>query len=139
MTYQDIANWCEKNVPMNQASSKSEWISMCEQEFLNSGHFLPEESIPFIEKKWELKHPDVKEDPQQTRIEQFEQEQERTGFTKKELIQKKLISFPADIEFTPLQFSKFAGTNKNTTRREFQQLEREGFLTRTRKGVYKLA
>jgi hypothetical protein len=138
MTYQDIVNWCERNVPMGQAETFSEWLDMCEQEFLNAGHFLPEEVEPLLEKRWNRNHPTHTEEIP-SRFERFEQERDREQETKGAILERRISKFPQDLEFTPSQISKFTGVNKNTTRRELQELVAEGKLQRVSRGRYRQA
>lgn len=132
MTYQDIANWCEKNVPMGQATDFNDWLSMCEEEFLNAGHFLPEESIVFIQKKWTKAHPDERITPPPP-------PRPPDDLTISKKLQRRFEKFPQDLQFTPSQLAKFTGTNKNTIRRELQEFVADGTLQRVSRGRYRLA
>lgn len=139
MTYQDVANWCEKNVPMGQAESVSDWISMCEQEFVNAGHFLPEEVLPLLQKKWSRAHPEERPQIEESRFDKFEKEREKERITIGQKLERRIDKFPQDFEFSPIQLSKFTGVNKNTTRRELQELVAEGKLQRVSRGRYRQA
>jgi len=135
MTYQDIANWCERNVPMAGLTNYQEWKNMCEQEFLNAGHFMPEQVYPFLEKKWLKTHESLldKEKP----IPEPEPIPESVG--KQDKLFRRITLFPEDLEFTPKQVASFTGTNYNTTRRVLQELVTEGILQRIARGRYRLA
>jgi Fic family protein len=127
---------------MGQAENFQEWLNLCEQEFLNAGHFLPEECLPFIEKKWNKAHPSTssgEEEAIASRFERFEQEREIEGITVSAKLERRIRKFPSDLEFTPKQISTFSGTNKNTTRRELQELTKKGTIVRVSRGRYKLA
>lgn len=137
MTYADIVNWCENNVPMGQAETVSEWLDMCEQEFLNAGHFLPEEVMPMLESRWNKRHP--QREPQEEQFTKFERQQEATHEAVHSRLERRIDKFPQDLEFTPSQLSKFTGVNKNTTRRELQEFVAEGKLQRVSRGRYRLA
>lgn len=141
MTYADIVNWCENNVPMGQAETVSEWLDMCEQEFLNAGHFLPEEVMPMLESRWNKRHPTTssgQEEELSKRMERFDKEGSHNEAIHNRL-ERRIDKFPQDLEFTPSQLSKFTGVNKNTTRRELQEFVAEGKLQRVSRGRYRLA
>lgn len=137
MTYNDIANWAEKNVPMNLAQeSYSKWLGNVESEFLNSGHFLPKQVYPLLEKKWlthnERLEPKGKEDiappppPPEPK-------------TIGGQLNDRFDRLPSNIEFSPKQIAQWTGFNKNTVRRELQEFVAEGKLQRVGIGRYRLA
>lgn len=140
MTYRDIANWAERNVPMNQADNYQEWKDMVEQEFLNAGHFLPQDVYPLLERKWLKSHDSLDVGKEDTGIDLPQEsitvkEYETIGAN----LSKRIDKFPSDLEFTPSQIAKFTGYNKNTVRRELQELVAEGKIQRIAKGRYRLA
>lgn len=142
MTYEDVANWIERNVPMGQAENYEDWFNMAEEEFLNSGHFLPEQTLPLIKKKWDKAHPTTssgQEEEIASRFERFEQQADKQGLTKGELLERRISKFPEDLEFTPKQIAQFTGMNKNTVRRELQEFVEDGTLQRVGKGRYRKA
>lgn len=137
MTYQDIANWAEKNVPMGQAEgSFSTWLGLIEAEFLNTGHFLPKEVNPLLEKKW-LNKNDQLEPRGQEDIAPPPPPPEPQFIGDK--LADKFSRLPTDIEFTPKQIAQWTGFNKNTVRRELQEFVADGTLQRIEKGRYRLA
>lgn len=137
MTYQDIANWSEKNIPMGFAEgSFSKWLGLVESEFLKSGHFLPKEVNKLLEKKWLAKN------------EQLEPEKDKDitppppppePTTIGENLSIRFDRLPEGIEFTPRQLAQWTGFNKNTIRRELQEFVAEGTLQRISKGRYRVA
>jgi hypothetical protein len=136
MTYQDIANWAKKNVPMGLAEgSYSKWLGMVESEFLQSGHFIPKKAIPLIEKKWlsvndqlEISGRDIAPPPPPPEPKLIRDD-----------LESRFERLPSDIEFTPKQVSQWTGFNKNTIRREMQEAVERGTLQRISKGRYRLA
>lgn len=137
MTYQDIVNWSEQNVPMGLAKgSFSKWLSLIDAEFLNSGHFLPKEVEPMLEKRW-LKFHDTKEVAEKGEEEPIKEPEPPRGTIGKQL-DARFERLPSGIEFTPKQVASWTGFNKNTVRRELQEFTEQGRLQRTAKGRYRV-
>jgi len=134
MTYQDIADWAEKNVPMGLAGgSFTKWLSMIDNEFLQSGHFLPHTEVdPLLEKRF-LKHHEKLEPS-----EEAPQEPQAPKGNIGKRLSERFDRLPEGTEFTPKQISQYTGFNRNTVRRELQEFVAEGRLQRVSKGRYRV-
>lgn len=140
MTYKQIAQWSEQNVPMSQAENYQDWKNLCEQEFLNSGHFLPEGVYPLLERKW-LKYHDTLDIGQEAGIDLPEKtiSPPKPSGTVRKRLATRIENFPSDLEFSPKQIAQFTGINKNTVRRELSEMIQQGTLQRISRGRYRLA
>jgi len=128
MTYEDIANWAEEHIPQSQFNNYAEWKEAVESEFLNSGHFFPEQVYPLLQESWDKNH-EEKQEPVY-----LPPEPERTESAK---LFRRIDRLPQDVEFTPKQISSYSGVNYNTVRRELQEGVLSGELQRVRIGVYR--
>jgi Fic family protein len=130
MTYEDIAKWSIEHIPMGQFDTYEEWRNEVEQEFINTGHFFPKQVYALIEAEWNKYHAGKAEFPEPS---------EEEGKFVRERIAFRIEKFPQDLEFSPKQLANFTGENKNTVRRELQQLVEEGTLQRISRGRYRKA
>lgn len=136
MTYDDIINWAQKNLPIEfNGNSYSKWIGRLESEFLNSGHFLPNQIYPLAEKRWLKSHDRLEPKGQEDIAPPPPPPEPKTIGGQ---LSDRFDRLPSDIEFTPKQIAQWTGFNKNTVRRELQEFVNEGTLQRVAKGRYRL-
>lgn len=137
MTYEDIVNWMENNLPIQFAGdSYAKWIGASEAEFLNAGHFLPKQIYKIAEKKWLKKHDRLEPKGKEDIAPPPPPAEPRTIGGK---LSDRFSRLPSGIEFTPTQITQWTGFNKNTVRRELQEFVAEGTLQRIERGRYRLS
>lgn len=137
MTYKDIADWSEKNVPMAFAEgSFNKWLGLVEAEFLKSGHFLPKEVNELLEKKWLAKNEQL-EPVKGEDITPPPPPPEPATIGGK--LSNRFDRLPVDTEFSISQITQWTGFNRNTIRRELSEFVAEGTLQRVSRGRYRVA
>ena len=130
MTYDEIVEWAMEAYPFDQGyTSYSEWLGDIESDFDSQGHFFPEQCYPLLENEWNKAHG---KNNQVMPIEAYDENE----LLKTKLVYRLEFRRPEE-EITPIKTSRNLKINKNTIRRLFQELEREGVLKRTRRGHYR--
>lgn len=136
MTYENAVKWIIENMHLNQFESfKDLWDNGIDQD-ASFGEVLKKKDKfrDILTREVFKKKPDWRNKPKPDWF-------VRGGTPIPERRKDVLISGLGDRAdtFKPKEIAKELGLNTNTTRRLFQELLKEGFLTRERRGVYRVS